>query len=65
MSDKKQVTQGTAKELENNLMPRVEIAAIGSETDIEKVNEVVFELYKEAAGGREVDFGCRISSRIW
>jgi hypothetical protein len=48
MSDKKQVTQGTAEELENNLMPRVEIAAIGSETDIEKVNEVVFELYKEA-----------------
>jgi hypothetical protein len=29
-------------------MPRVEIAGIGDETNIEKVNEVVFELYKEA-----------------
>jgi hypothetical protein len=48
MSDKKQVTQGTAEELENNLMPPVEIAGIGDETNPEKVNEVVFELYKEA-----------------
>lgn len=48
MSDKKQMTQGTAEELENNLMPRVEIAGIGDETNVEKVNEVVFELYKEA-----------------
>lgn len=48
MSDKEQMTEGTAEEIENNLMPRVEIAGIVDETSIEKVNEVVFELYKEA-----------------
>src|SRR5882724_4123492 len=42
------MTEGTAEELEKNLMPRVEVAGIAGETDIEKVNELVFELYKEA-----------------
>ncbi|MGC2528626.1 MAG: DUF5677 domain-containing protein [Candidatus Acidiferrum sp.] len=48
MNDKKRMTEGTPEELENNLMPRVETAGIVDETNIEKVNEVVFELYKEA-----------------
>src|SRR6266478_5267768 len=48
MAAKKRMIEGTAEELEKNLMPRVEIAGIGDETNIEKVNEVVFELYKEA-----------------
>src|SRR6266849_749943 len=39
MAAKKRMIEGTAEELEKNLMPRVEIAGIGDETNIEKVNE--------------------------
>lgn len=47
MSEKKQMTEGTAEELEKSLMPRVEIVGIEDEKNIEKINELVFELYKE------------------
>jgi hypothetical protein len=42
------MTEGTAEALEEMLSPRVEIAGIEGETDPEKTNAVVFELYKEA-----------------
>lgn len=48
MSVPKQTNDGTREALEESLLPRVEIDAIAHETDIEKVNEVAFELYKEA-----------------
>lgn len=48
MATKKQMTEGTAEELEKNLMPRVEIVGIGNEKSIDKINGLVFELYKEA-----------------
>lgn len=48
MSDKKQMTEGTAEELKKSLMPRVEVVKIEDATDVEKVNDLVFELYKEA-----------------
>jgi hypothetical protein len=42
------MTEGTAEALEKMLSPRVKITGIAGETDVEKINEVVFELYKEA-----------------
>ncbi len=48
MTDTKQMTEGTPEVLEEMLIPRVEITGIAGETDSEKVNTVVFELYKEA-----------------
>lgn len=42
------MTEGTAEALEKSLMPRVEIVGIGDEKNIDKINELVFELYKEA-----------------
>ena len=48
MKDPEEITEGTAEALEEMLSPRVEIKGIASETDLEKVNAVVFELYKEA-----------------
>lgn len=44
-----QMKGGTPEELESMLMPRVDTSEIGAETDREKVNAIVFELYKEAA----------------
>jgi hypothetical protein len=48
VKDPEEITEGTAEALEEMLSPRVEIKGIASETDLEKVNAVVFELYKEA-----------------
>jgi len=48
VSDPKQTTEGTPEALEERLLPRVEIGGIAGETDLEKINEVAFELYKEA-----------------
>jgi hypothetical protein len=48
MRDPKQMTEGTTEALEERLSPRVEIGGIAGETDIDKVNAVAFELYKEA-----------------
>jgi hypothetical protein len=48
MTDPKQMTEGTAEALEEMLNTRVEISGIADETDIEKINTVAFELYKEA-----------------
>jgi hypothetical protein len=42
------MTEGTSKALEEKLGPRVEIGGIAGEADPEKINEVAFELYKEA-----------------
>jgi Family of unknown function (DUF5677) len=47
MRDLKKVTEATTQALEKTLCPRVQIEGISSEADIEKVNEVAFELYKE------------------
>jgi hypothetical protein len=44
----KQISEGTTEALEKMLSPRVEISEIAGEADPEKVNAVVFELYKEA-----------------
>jgi hypothetical protein len=48
MNDAHKLTEGKADELKLMLSPRVEIGAIGEERDPEKLNELVFELYKEA-----------------
>jgi hypothetical protein len=48
MRDPRQMTEGTPESLLKMLLPRVEISRIASETNIEKINEVAFELYKEA-----------------
>jgi Family of unknown function (DUF5677) len=48
MNDTQKLTEGKTEELERMLSPRVEIGAIAGEKDPEKLNELVFELYKEA-----------------
>jgi Family of unknown function (DUF5677) len=48
MSEGHKLTGGKAEELEQMLSPRVEIGAVAEEKDPEKLNELVFELYKEA-----------------
>jgi hypothetical protein len=48
MRDSKHMTEGTTEALEAMLSPRVDIGEIATETDIEKINGVAFELYKEA-----------------
>jgi hypothetical protein len=47
VSDPKQMTAGTSPALETMLLPRVDIQGLVGETDLEKINEVGFELYKE------------------
>ncbi len=42
------MTEGTTETLEAMLGPRVDIGGIATETNIDKINEVAFELYKEA-----------------
>jgi len=42
------MTEGTPEALEEMLSPRVDISSIAGETDDEKLNVIVFELYKEA-----------------
>src|ERR1035438_3960462 len=42
------MTEGTAEALEEMLSPRVDISSIAGETNEEKLNVIVFELYKEA-----------------
>lgn len=48
MNDAHKLTEGKAEELERMLSARVEIGDIAAEKDPEKLNERVFELYKEA-----------------
>jgi len=48
MRDPKQMTEGTPEALQKMLLTRVEIGEIAGETNIEKINVVSFELYKEA-----------------
>jgi Family of unknown function (DUF5677) len=48
MRNPKKMTEGTHEALEERLSPRVEIRNIAGEADIEKINAVAFELYKEA-----------------
>jgi hypothetical protein len=48
VKDPKQLTEGTPKALEEMLLPRVGIGGIAGETDLEAINAVAFELYKEA-----------------
>lgn len=45
----KPMSEVTPEVIEEMLLPRVEIDGIASEKNIEKVNEIAFELYKEAA----------------
>jgi hypothetical protein len=47
MRDPKQMTEGTPEALQKMLLTRVEIGGIAGETNIEKINVVAFELYKE------------------
>ncbi len=47
MTDPKQMTEGTTEALQIMLSPRVDISGIKGENDPEKVNAVVFGLYKE------------------
>jgi len=47
MRDPKQMTEGTPEALQKMLLTRVEIGEIAGETNIEKINIVAFELYKE------------------
>ena len=42
------MTEGTPEALQKMLLTRVEIGGIAGETNIEKINAVAFELYKEA-----------------
>ena len=42
------LVEGTAAAFEAQLMPAVDVRQVQNETDIEKVNELAFELYKEA-----------------
>jgi Family of unknown function (DUF5677) len=42
------MTEGTPEALQKMLFPRVEIGGIAGETNIEKINMLAFELYKEA-----------------
>jgi hypothetical protein len=48
MDDARKLTEGKAEELEGMLSARVEIGAVAEEKNPEKLNELVFELYKEA-----------------
>lgn len=48
MSDGQHTTEGTPEVISEMLSPRVGIDRIAGETDPEKINEVAFELYKEA-----------------
>ena len=48
MDDRQKLTEGRAEELERMLSPRVDIPALAEEKDPEKLNELAFELYKEA-----------------
>ena len=48
MNGPRNFTEGTAEALEEMLSPRVDITGIEGESDEEKVNAIVFELYKEA-----------------
>ena len=48
MNDPEEMTEGTAEALEEMLSPRVDISSIAGETNEEKLNVIVFELYKEA-----------------
>jgi hypothetical protein len=43
------LVEGTAEALDEQLLPAVDVRGIESETAIEKLNELAFELYKEAA----------------
>lgn len=49
MNAANRLTHGTAENLQEILGPPVEIAGIENEPDVEKINSLVFELYKEAA----------------
>jgi hypothetical protein len=42
------LAEGTAATINEQLLPPVDILGVEKETDIEKVNELAFELYKEA-----------------
>ena len=48
MIDGEHMVEGTPETQEEMLLPRVDIGGIADETDSEKVNELVFELYTEA-----------------
>jgi Family of unknown function (DUF5677) len=48
MSDAEKFIEGTAESFERMMIPRVEITGVESETDVNKIDGLVFELYKEA-----------------
>jgi hypothetical protein len=49
MDEPDYLVEGTAAALDEQLLPVVDILGIENETDIEKVNGLAFEVYKEAA----------------
>lgn len=48
MDESKYLVEGTATTLDEQLLPAIGVLGIENETDIEKVNTLAFELYKEA-----------------
>ena len=48
MDESNYLVEGTAAALDEQLLPAVDVLGIENESDIEKVNELAFELYKEA-----------------
>ena len=48
MDESNFLVDGTPEALEEQLLPAVDISSVMNEGDIEKVNELAFELYKEA-----------------
>lgn len=49
MADAEQMTEGTREAFDEMLMPPVDISGVDQESDPEKLNELAFELYKEAS----------------
>lgn len=48
MSEPEKMTEGTAEAIEGMLSPRVDTSGVAGETDIQKLDAMAFELYKEA-----------------
>lgn len=48
MDESNSLTEGTAATLDEQLLPAVDILGVENETDVEKVNGLSFEVYKEA-----------------
>lgn len=50
MDESNYLVEGTGAALDEQLLPVIDILGVENETDIEKVNGLSFEVYKEAVG---------------